>query len=289
MTLLKGENSNDTQMRILRYSISFVVLVFIMIWVIFNSFNKRTPKKEKRNIFKIKISLKYKRLLSGLIVLYSLTFLLIAPTRPIDELNYPTLKNILFEIFRLNKLKTQRKNILPSNKLISGSFKKQTGLENLIPGKTNVIFILLESTSYKYLQNSKNSQIVFPYLSQLRKSSHAINVEYFYSNVPHSSASRTAIMTGNYIRPDRVFRKSEKYTGDSLISALKTFGYNSYYTHTCDLKFENQRPYFKKLGLNVLDGVWFEKQNNNLKTIGWGHDDMELINMSFNYILKKKG
>jgi phosphoglycerol transferase MdoB-like AlkP superfamily enzyme len=282
LTLLQGKTLKETHYRIIRYSILLTCLLIVFIYVLYNRRILKKPEKEFKTKYPVIV----------FIALFGLTFL--PKLRPIDGLE----NNILIELMKENIALITENTSSEENKkafkylhqyrIKTGNYIKRTGLKPLALGKTNVILVLLESTSYKYYQTPKYSKTVFPFLSKFIESSDAIHVDKYYATVPHSSVSRATMMTGNYNRPDRYFRRNEKYTGESLVSVLNRAGYKSYYLHTCDLKFENQRPYFKKMGLRVLDGKWMKAAFNKPQPyFGWGFNDINLVDVGMKEVLRE--
>jgi arylsulfatase A-like enzyme len=225
----------------------------------------------------------------ALLLIILLPFQLGTQIRPVDGLESNFLFNIGKDLYIQNfHPSSVKSSFLQEYSAKKSWFKAVTGLDHLQAGKTNIYIILLESTSYKWFSSPKHSGILFPFLSKLGKRDDVIRVNRFYCPIPRSSKARAMIFTGTYIRPDGYFSKDESYIPVNLARFLRNRGYSAVYLHTCDLEFDHQYTYFTSLGFDVNDGKWFEKrlQNKSEAKIGWGYDDVKLIDPGFTDILK---
>jgi hypothetical protein len=285
-TLLQGKSEYSSPSRLIRYGILFVFIITSFTYLLYSNRFVHTIWSKSRQIKRIN---PIKFLIALVIILCIVPLPLLRPLDGIQKMSFtPILKDITETILTSSSQTKELKNYIKTYPLNKTYFNQKTGVQNLNIKDSNVIIILLESTSFKYFYNSRYRYKLFPYLSKLHESSNTIKVNTYYTNVPHSSVARGTLITGNYSRPDRFFRDYEVYNPTNLIRVFKESGHNAYFLHTCNLKFENQREYFTKFGLNVLDGKWFKKKiKTSEPRVGWGYDDMRLVDVGMKELLEK--
>jgi len=179
--------------------------------------------------------------------------------RPIDNLGNTFADNITEDIFvSLFDFDAGTKYIKEHKQ--KNNFKKLTDLKKLNP-KTNIVLIVYESTSEKYVSDYEHRKKIVPNTLKFIKSDRSIHVKNYHTPVPHTSTAMATIFTGSYVRMDRPYANNAFSKKPTLISTLKNMGYKSYLVRTSDLLFENQKSYYSNLGLEVYDREWFRKKN----------------------------
>ncbi|TGL85601.1 arylsulfatase [Leptospira congkakensis] len=170
---------------------------------------------------------------------------------------------LLFVSFRCG-LDLLRSNTDPKPNTSQILQRVKSNLES-IPGKPNLVFVLLEGVPRKHLSKLKSRYIDFSKLAG----------SYFWIPMPHTSKSLFTWMTGESQLNHTRLRLDDSILESNLPKELESkHGYHTEMTYTQSIYFEGMEQFFPKIFQVVLDKSELEKRFGALhSSFSWGMDD----------------
>jgi phosphoglycerol transferase MdoB-like AlkP superfamily enzyme len=155
---------------------------------------------------------------------------------------------------------------------------RKTNNKNTSNQKPNIVLILLESWSRKFIQNKIEEKIVTPRFNSLITES--VYFPNFFATGGRTSNGLLATLTSLPDFPGQSALHSQE--GNSKLSSLPKIlikeNYQSIFMTGSDLGFENTRPHISRWGFQKVIDEKIIQENTNLKKGIWGYDDGDGLN-----------
>lgn len=152
-------------------------------------------------------------------------------------------------------------------------FRKSISRKEIANDKPNIVIVLLESWSAKFINSKFENKIITPNFNGLIKE--GIYFNKFFATGGRTSNGLLSSLTGI---PDRYgqsvlhFSESNSKLG-SIAKVLYPHSYSSIFMTGSDLNFENIKPHIEKWGFQkIIDEKVIASENKYPKGI-WGYDD----------------
>ncbi|EMY61937.1 arylsulfatase [Leptospira terpstrae serovar Hualin str. LT 11-33 = ATCC 700639] len=146
--------------------------------------------------------------------------------------------------------------------------KGKTVLES-IPGKPNIVFVLLEGVSRKQLSSLQSRYIDF----SLLEGSH------FWIPMPHTSKSLLTWMTGEaQLKNSRLQLDDSVFELNLPVLLQKKHNYQTVMIYTQSIYLEGMEQFFPKIFQTIVDKSILEKRYGSLyPSFSWGMDDRVIL------------
>jgi len=191
----------------------------------------------------------------------------------------------LFSAFRHNEMKYSEFYKTINNQKVFENLRKLENFDDKTPkivinkklkNKKNVIFIMVESLSAKYMGVYGNDKNITPYLDKLTTQSLFFN-NLFATGTRTVRGMEAVTLSIPPTAGRSIIKRPINDNLDSIGEVFKENGYKNFFIYAGYGYFDNMNNFFSKNGFNILDRLDFQNDEITFEN-AWGVCDEDLLN-----------